>query len=584
MANGFDFERQVHVLLKNMGFEAEITRASGDGGIDIIAHSKEHIRGGKYVIQCKDWSKPVGEPPVRDLYGVVTAENANKGILITTSTFTAPALKFAEGKTLELIDGTKFNQLLAKYNLTGSHGGSMSIVEVGRINELTKQLNKNPKNILVLKELADIYLLQGDYNKAIELYEPIVSLKPSVETERLKNAHNGGLNNYGVALAKLKRYDDALKIFKENGQINEPYLLHYLELYDIAISIYQKMKMFALTTSDDNPSIWDENIEKAYAQTQSDFPYLFALINKDGKDEWMGISLETALQKAKQEGKQEIYTPLFNTTLDITKEFGEIWTALRTDIANDQLLTRSDAEGKLHAESLIASLIAMENRCLTVISNSTDILMIATTNELQEAYKENVIRQITLVTTASDSISRYKKYITDDFTLHTTYDEIKKGLITVIDSCYSAFNDKILEYESLGDRFVEEEKNVAAKWEETINKEKNEWREKLRRTLYSNWVPTGQKIPIGQNRQCFIATAVYGSPFVPEVEMLRQWRDQSLSKTRRGRSFISIYYKYSPGIASFIEHRPFLKWLIRKVLNCLVRKIIRVDSIIQKKN
>src|SRR3990167_8649443 len=117
MPNGLDFERQVHALLKKMGFEAHVTKASGDGGIDIIAHSKEHITGGKYIIQCKDWSKPVGEPPVRDLYGVVTAEKANKGILITTSTFTSPAIKFAKDKPLELIDGTKFNGLLTKYGI-----------------------------------------------------------------------------------------------------------------------------------------------------------------------------------------------------------------------------------------------------------------------------------------------------------------------------------------------------------------------------------------------------------------------------------------------------------------------------------
>jgi len=41
----------------------------------------------------------------------------------------------------------------------------------------------------------------------------------------------------------------------------------------------------------------------------------------------------------------------------------------------------------------------------------------------------------------------------------------------------------------LGDRFVEEENKVADKWEVAINKEKAEWREKLRRNLYSNWTP-----------------------------------------------------------------------------------------------
>jgi len=41
MHNGLGFERQVHALLKKMGFEDDVTKASGDGGIDIIAHSKD---------------------------------------------------------------------------------------------------------------------------------------------------------------------------------------------------------------------------------------------------------------------------------------------------------------------------------------------------------------------------------------------------------------------------------------------------------------------------------------------------------------------------------------------------------------
>lgn len=59
----------------------------------------------------------VGEPPIRDLYGVVMSENANKGILITTSNFTSSAISFANDKPIELIDGQILQQLLAKYNI-----------------------------------------------------------------------------------------------------------------------------------------------------------------------------------------------------------------------------------------------------------------------------------------------------------------------------------------------------------------------------------------------------------------------------------------------------------------------------------
>jgi restriction system protein len=54
---------------------------------------------------------------VRDLYGVITSERANKGILITTGSFTPAAARFAEGKQLELIDGAGLAKLLKQFNL-----------------------------------------------------------------------------------------------------------------------------------------------------------------------------------------------------------------------------------------------------------------------------------------------------------------------------------------------------------------------------------------------------------------------------------------------------------------------------------
>jgi len=109
--DGRTIEEEVLRVLKALGFNAEATRATADGGIDIVATRPDPLLTGKYIIQCKNWSGPVGEPVVRDLFGVVTAERANKGILITTSRFTASAVAFAAGKPLELIDGPRWQEL-----------------------------------------------------------------------------------------------------------------------------------------------------------------------------------------------------------------------------------------------------------------------------------------------------------------------------------------------------------------------------------------------------------------------------------------------------------------------------------------
>lgn len=110
--DGYEFEEFIANLLKKMGFKVEITPLSGDKGVDIIAYSDKPIIKGKYLIQCKNWSGKIGEPAIRDLYGVVLSNNANKGVLITNSFFTQQAVDFADGKNIELINGDVLNELV----------------------------------------------------------------------------------------------------------------------------------------------------------------------------------------------------------------------------------------------------------------------------------------------------------------------------------------------------------------------------------------------------------------------------------------------------------------------------------------
>ena len=122
--DGHQFEDLIEALVRKMGFTVEERKLTADGGIDLLAHSHEPLFEGKYIIQCKRYAQKVPEPPLRDLYGVVHSRNANKGILITNSSFTQAAINFAKDKQLELIDGTKLLSLLHKYNLLKFSGGA----------------------------------------------------------------------------------------------------------------------------------------------------------------------------------------------------------------------------------------------------------------------------------------------------------------------------------------------------------------------------------------------------------------------------------------------------------------------------
>ena len=64
-------------------------------------------------MQCKNWkTKPVGVPVVRELFGVVTGENASGGILVCSGSFTRDAIEFACGKPIELVAGAELIRLI----------------------------------------------------------------------------------------------------------------------------------------------------------------------------------------------------------------------------------------------------------------------------------------------------------------------------------------------------------------------------------------------------------------------------------------------------------------------------------------
>ena len=103
--NPYEFEKLVGYLFHKMGLETKLTRSTRDGGVDAIAYDLRPILGGKIVIQAKRYKNPVGVSAVRDLFGTMMNEGANKGILVTTSSYGPDAYNFANDKPIELIDG-----------------------------------------------------------------------------------------------------------------------------------------------------------------------------------------------------------------------------------------------------------------------------------------------------------------------------------------------------------------------------------------------------------------------------------------------------------------------------------------------
>ena len=113
-----DFEHLVRQLFEwefgRSGVEVKVTRASRDRGVDAIMFDPDPLRGGKFVLQAKRYTRTVDVAAVRDLYGTVVNEGANRGILVTTSSYGPDAYEFAKDKPLSLIDGQNLLAMLRR--------------------------------------------------------------------------------------------------------------------------------------------------------------------------------------------------------------------------------------------------------------------------------------------------------------------------------------------------------------------------------------------------------------------------------------------------------------------------------------
>lgn len=101
LMEGHDFEYYCAELLKRRGFqEVEVTKGSGDYGIDILAERD----GVTYAIQCKCYAAPVGVKAVQEAYAGRDYYDRMVGAVLTNQYFTQPAVEAAKKLKILLWD------------------------------------------------------------------------------------------------------------------------------------------------------------------------------------------------------------------------------------------------------------------------------------------------------------------------------------------------------------------------------------------------------------------------------------------------------------------------------------------------
>nr|WP_298923879.1 restriction endonuclease [uncultured Ramlibacter sp.] len=122
MLNGMswrEFELLVGEAFRLQGYAVREQGGSGaDGGVDLVLQKDRET----YLVQCKQWKAfKVSVQTVRELYGVMAAQGAAGGFVITSGRFTSEAVEWAEGRNIELMDGDQLFALIqqAKASRTG---------------------------------------------------------------------------------------------------------------------------------------------------------------------------------------------------------------------------------------------------------------------------------------------------------------------------------------------------------------------------------------------------------------------------------------------------------------------------------
>jgi restriction system protein len=114
------FERLCQRILRESDFvKVEVTGKSGDGGIDGIGVLRLNLLSFHVFFQCKRWKGSVGASTIRDFRGAMVGR-ADKGLVITTATFTADARREATrdgAPAIDLVDGDTLCDLLKRLKI-----------------------------------------------------------------------------------------------------------------------------------------------------------------------------------------------------------------------------------------------------------------------------------------------------------------------------------------------------------------------------------------------------------------------------------------------------------------------------------
>lgn len=145
--NGLEFENYTARLLRQLGYtNVEVTKSSGDFGVDIVAHNG----GEKCVIQCKRYSKNLGIKPIQEVYSGKEYYKATTAIVISNSYYTESAHNLARELGVRLYDRNSLKEMIIMANRLNESSNKISVKpEQKHLNNTESESSKGSQIALI---------------------------------------------------------------------------------------------------------------------------------------------------------------------------------------------------------------------------------------------------------------------------------------------------------------------------------------------------------------------------------------------------------------------------------------------------
>lgn len=202
---GVQFEQFFANILKDNGYsDVNITKSSGDHGIDILATKDEK----RFAIQCKCYSGNVGNKAVQEVFSGRVIYNADVGAVITNRYFTKQAIEDASALGIELWDR---NTLL---DFIKSANGITKKKEIADKRKINEELHK----IEVYAAECNHYLEQKDYMEKLFGNRSTEQIK--LLAKEMANKIVGVFARFGISviIENIEINNDSIYFFLKPGK------------------------------------------------------------------------------------------------------------------------------------------------------------------------------------------------------------------------------------------------------------------------------------------------------------------------------------------------------------------------------